>query len=52
MRSWATRTWRKSASLLQYFGNKLFYMHFNDKLAAVDDDMTVGSVHTRLRCSS
>jgi sugar phosphate isomerase/epimerase len=36
----------ESASLLQYFGNKLFYMHFNDNWRLWDDDMTVGSVHT------
>ncbi len=34
------------AALLQYFGNKLFYMHFNDNWRMWDDDMTVGSVHT------
>ena len=36
----------ESAALLQYFGNKLFYMHFNDNWRLWDDDMTVGSVHT------
>ena len=36
----------ESAALLQYFGNKLFYMHFNDNWRMWDDDMTVGSVHT------
>ena len=36
----------ESASLLHYFGNKLFYMHFNDNWRLWDDDMTVGSVHT------
>jgi xylose isomerase len=36
----------ESAALLQYFGGKLFYMHFNDNWRLWDDDMTVGSVHT------
>jgi xylose isomerase len=36
----------ESAALLQYFGDKLFYMHFNDNWRLWDDDMTVGSVHT------
>jgi len=36
----------ESAALLNYFGNKLFYMHFNDNWRLWDDDMTVGSVHT------
>jgi xylose isomerase len=36
----------ESAALLQYFGKKLFYMHFNDNWRYWDDDMTVGSVHT------
>jgi xylose isomerase len=36
----------ESAALLQHFGNKLFYMHFNDNWRLWDDDMTVGSVHT------
>ena len=36
----------ESASLLHYFGNKLFYMHFNDNWRMWDDDMTFGSVHT------
>lgn len=36
----------ESAALLSYFGNKLFYMHFNDNWRLWDDDMTVGSVHT------
>jgi sugar phosphate isomerase/epimerase len=36
----------ESAALLQYFGNKLFYMHFNDNWRLWDDDMTVASVHT------
>jgi xylose isomerase len=36
----------ESAALLQYFGNKLFYMHFNDNWRLWDDDMTVGSIHT------
>jgi xylose isomerase len=36
----------ESAALLQYFGSKLFYMHFNDNWRMWDDDMTVGSVHT------
>jgi xylose isomerase len=35
----------ESAALLQYFGNKLFYMHFNDNWRMWDDDMTAGSVH-------
>ena len=46
MPSWPTRTPAESAALLQYFGNKLFYMHFNDNWRLWDDDMTVGSVHT------
>jgi xylose isomerase len=36
----------ESAALLQYFGQKLFYMHFNDNWRLWDDDMTAGSVHT------
>jgi xylose isomerase len=36
----------ESASLLHYFGNKLFYMHFNDNWRLWDDDMTAGSIHT------
>jgi len=36
----------ESAALLQYFGDNLFYMHFNDNWRLWDDDMTVGSVHT------
>ncbi len=36
----------ESATLLQYFGRRLFYMHFNDNWRLWDDDMTVGSVHT------
>ena len=36
----------ESAALLQYFGQKLFYMHFNDNWRLWDDDLTVGSVHT------
>jgi xylose isomerase len=36
----------ESAALLHYFGNKLFYMHFNDNWRLWDDDMTVGMVHT------
>ncbi len=36
----------ESAALLQHFGDKLFYMHFNDNWRLWDDDMTVGSVHT------
>ena len=36
----------ESAALLHYFGNKLFYMHFNDTWRLWDDDMTAGSVHT------
>jgi len=36
----------ESATLLHYFGQKLFYMHFNDNWRLWDDDMTVGSVHT------
>lgn len=36
----------ESTALLQHFGNKLFYMHFNDNWRLWDDDMTVGSVHT------
>lgn len=36
----------ESAAMLHYFGNKLFYMHFNDNWRLWDDDMTVGSIHT------
>ncbi len=36
----------ESAAMLQYFGQKLFYMHFNDNWRHWDDDMTVGAVHT------
>lgn len=36
----------ESAVLLSYFGDKLFYMHFNDNWRHWDDDMTFGSVHT------
>jgi len=36
----------ESGALLQYFGKKLFYMHFNDNWRLWDDDMTVGSIHT------
>ena len=36
----------ESAALLQHFGQKLFYMHFNDNWRMWDDDMTFGSVHT------
>jgi len=36
----------ESVSLLHYFGNKLYYMHFNDNWRMWDDDMTFGSVHT------
>lgn len=36
----------ESAALLHYFGDKLFYMHFNDNWRMWDDDMTFGSVHT------
>lgn len=36
----------ESAALLQHFGNKLFYMHFNDNWRLWDDDLTVGSIHT------
>ena len=36
----------ESAALLQHFGNRLFYMHFNDNWRLWDDDMTVGSIHT------
>ncbi len=36
----------ESAAMLQYFGQKLFYMHFNDNWRLWDDDMTAGSVHT------
>ena len=36
----------ESAALLHYFGDKLYYMHFNDNWRMWDDDMTVGSVHT------
>ncbi len=36
----------ESIALLHYFGEKLFYMHFNDNWHLWDDDMTFGSVHT------
>lgn len=36
----------ESVALLSYFGNKLYYMHFNDTWHLWDDDMTFGSVHT------
>jgi xylose isomerase len=36
----------ESAALIHYFGDKLFYMHFNDNWRMWDDDMTFGSVHT------
>jgi xylose isomerase len=36
----------ESAALLQHFGGKLFYMHFNDNWRLWDDDLTVGSIHT------
>ncbi|MHB9032289.1 MAG: sugar phosphate isomerase/epimerase family protein [Anaerolineae bacterium] len=36
----------ESAALLDYFGKKLYYMHFNDNWRMWDDDMTAGSVHT------
>jgi sugar phosphate isomerase/epimerase len=36
----------ESVALLQYFGNKLYYMHFNDNWRLWDDDMTFGSIHT------
>ena len=36
----------ESAAMLHYFGDKLFYMHFNDNWRMWDDDMTFGSVHT------
>jgi sugar phosphate isomerase/epimerase len=36
----------ESAALLEHFGHKLFYMHFNDNWRLWDDDMTAGSVHT------
>ena len=36
----------ESAALVQHFGKKLFYMHFNDNWRLWDDDMTAGSVHT------
>jgi xylose isomerase len=35
----------ESVALLDYFGNKLFYMHFNDNWHRWDDDMTFGSIH-------
>ena len=35
----------ESAALLHYFGQKLYYMHFNDNWRLWDDDMTVGSIH-------
>lgn len=36
----------ESVALLKYFGDKLYYMHFNDNWHLWDDDMTFGSVHT------
>ena len=36
----------ESLALLNYFGNKLMYMHFNDNWGFWDDDMTAGSIHT------
>ncbi len=36
----------ESAAMLKYFGDKLFYMHFNDNWRMWDDDMTFASVHT------
>jgi xylose isomerase len=36
----------ESAAMLQRFGRKLLYMHFNDNWRLWDDDMTAGSVHT------
>jgi xylose isomerase len=36
----------ESVTLLHYFCDKLFYMHFNDKWRMWNDDMTFGSVHT------
>jgi xylose isomerase len=36
----------ESVALLQYFGKKLYYMHFNDNWRLWDDDMIAGSVHT------
>jgi sugar phosphate isomerase/epimerase len=36
----------ESAALLHYFGDNLFYMHFNDNWRLWDDDLTAGSVHT------
>ena len=35
----------ESAALLHRFGQKLYYMHFNDNWRLWDDDMTAGSVH-------
>lgn len=36
----------ESAALLHHYGDKLFYMHFNDNWRLWDDDMTVASIHT------
>jgi xylose isomerase len=36
----------ESAALLQHFGRRLFYMHFNDNWRLWDDDLTVGAIHT------
>jgi xylose isomerase len=36
----------ESVAVLQYFGKKLYYMHFNDNWRLWDDDMIAGSVHT------
>lgn len=36
----------ESVAMLHHFGNKLFYMHFNDNWRLWDDDLTVGSIHT------
>lgn len=35
----------ESAWLLNYYGDKLFHMHYNDNYGLWDDDMIVGSVH-------
>jgi sugar phosphate isomerase/epimerase len=36
----------EAAAMLQHFGRKLFYMHFNDNWRLWDDDMMAGSIHT------
>lgn len=35
----------EAAVILQYYGHKLFHLHFNDNYRSWDDDMIVGSLH-------